>query len=58
VPVKEIFEQLRHETSAFTMKRYAHVVPGMQAEAVALMAWIINREDKTIGDWTIVCHEL
>ena len=33
VPVKVISERLGHETPAFTLKQYAHVIPGMQAEA-------------------------
>ena len=32
VPVKVISERLGHESPAFTLKQYAHVIPGMQAE--------------------------
>lgn len=38
VPVKVISERLGHESPAFTLKQYAHVVPGMQAEAAAVIA--------------------
>jgi integrase len=31
VPVKVISERLGHESPAFTLKQYAHVIPGMQA---------------------------
>jgi integrase len=41
VPVKVISERLGHEDSAFTMKQYAHVIPGMQAEAAALVAALV-----------------
>lgn len=38
VPVKVVSERLGHETPAFTLKQYAHVLPGMQAEAAVLIA--------------------
>ena len=38
VPVKVIAERLGHEDPAFTMKQYAHVIPGMQANAARLIA--------------------
>ncbi len=38
VPVKVISERLGHESPAFTLKQYAHVIPGMQAEAAAVVA--------------------
>jgi integrase len=41
VPVKVISERLGHENPAFTMKQYAHVLPGMQAEAAALIAALV-----------------
>jgi integrase len=41
VPVKVISERLGHEDPAFTMKQYAHVIPGMQAEAAELVAALI-----------------
>jgi integrase len=41
VPVKVISERLGHEHPAFTMKQYAHVIPGMQAEAAHLIASIV-----------------
>ncbi|MEX2375860.1 MAG: site-specific integrase [Dehalococcoidia bacterium] len=42
VPVKVISERLGHETPAFTMKQYAHVIPGMQAEAAAEIAQLVT----------------
>jgi integrase len=41
VPIKVISERLGHENPAFTMKQYAHVMPGMQAEAAAEIARLI-----------------
>ena len=35
MPVKVVSERLGHESPAFTLKQYAHVIPGMQAAAVA-----------------------
>jgi integrase len=43
VPVKVISERLGHESPAFTLKQYAHVIPGMQAEAAAQVAAMIDR---------------
>jgi integrase len=42
IPVKVISERLGHENPAFTMKQYAHVLPGMQAEAAALIAALVT----------------
>jgi integrase len=42
VPVKVISERLGHETPAFTLKQYAHVIPGMQAEAAAAVAELVT----------------
>ncbi len=42
VPVKVISERLGHESPAFTLKQYAHVIPGMQAEAASLVASIVK----------------
>jgi integrase len=42
VPVKVISERLGHESPAFTLKQYAHVIPGMQAEAAAQIAALID----------------
>ena len=43
VPVKVISERLGHESPAFTLKQYAHVIPGMQAEAAAQVASLIDQ---------------
>lgn len=42
VPVKVIAERLGHEDPAFTMKQYAHVIPGMQADAARLIASTVD----------------
>lgn len=42
VPIKVISERLGHENPAFTLKQYAHVIPGMQAEAAALIAALVT----------------
>lgn len=41
IPVKVISERLGHESPAFTLRQYAHVVPGMQAEAAAEIAALV-----------------
>ncbi|MDX1468940.1 MAG: site-specific integrase [Acidimicrobiia bacterium] len=43
VPVKVISERLGHESPAFTMKQYAHAMPGMQAEAATRIAEVVDR---------------
>jgi len=47
IPVKVISERLGHEDPAFTMKQYAHVIPGMQAEAAALVAALVAKSGTT-----------
>lgn len=42
VAVKVISERLGHESPAFTLKQYAHVMPGMQAEAAAHVANLVE----------------
>jgi integrase len=42
VPVKVISERLGHESPAFTLKQYAHVIPGTQAEAAAQVANLVD----------------
>lgn len=42
VPIKVISERLGHESPAFTMKQYAHALPGMQAEAAVQIAEIVK----------------
>lgn len=46
VPVKVISERLGHESPAFTLKQYAHVIPGMQAEAAAEIARLVARSSR------------
>lgn len=42
VKVKVISERLGHESPAFTLSQYAHVMPGMQAEAAEQIASLIR----------------
>ncbi len=39
---KVISERLGHESPAFTLKQYAHVIPGMQAEAAEQIAGLVS----------------
>lgn len=41
VPVKVISERLGHESPAFTLKQYAHVIPGTQAKAAAQITEVV-----------------
>jgi integrase len=43
VPVKVVSERLGHSDPAFTMKVYAHVIPGMQSDAASRFADLIER---------------
>lgn len=42
VPVKVVSERLGHYDPAFTLSVYAHVIPGMQAEAATRFADMIS----------------
>lgn len=42
VPVKVMSERLGHSTPAFTLQQYAHVIPGMQAEAAQAIADLVD----------------
>jgi integrase len=44
VQVKIVSERLGHESPAFTLKQYAHVMPGMQAAAAERVAGIVQSE--------------
>jgi hypothetical protein len=48
VPVKVVSERLGHESPAFTLRQYAHVIPGMQAAAAAVVAELVR--DQTAVD--------
>jgi len=37
-----ISERLGHENPAFTLKQYAHVIPGMQADAAEKIASLVT----------------
>lgn len=39
---KEDGERLGHESPAFTLKEYAHVIPGMQADAARAIAELVS----------------
>jgi integrase len=43
VPVKVVSERLGHSSAAFTMSVYQHVLPGMQAEAAAVFASLLDK---------------
>lgn len=40
--MKVISELLGHESPAFTLKQYAHMIPGVQAEAAAMVARLVE----------------
>lgn len=42
-------ERLGHESVAFTLKQYAHVLPGMQAGAARLIASAIVDHERDDG---------
>jgi integrase len=41
VPVRVVAERLGHSSPAFTLRRYAHVLPGMQAAAAETFAGLV-----------------
>ena len=47
IPTKVVSERLGHESPAFTLKPYAHVMPGMQAEAASTIASIVAGEERS-----------
>lgn len=50
VPSKVIGERLGHDDPAFTLKQYAHVIPGMQADAAQTIASLVRDERNTDGE--------
>jgi len=50
VPVKVMSERLGHSTPAFTLQQYAHVIPGMQAEAAEAIARIVAEGVDQVDD--------
>ena len=50
VPPKVISERLGHESPAFTLKQYVHVIPGMQADAASLVAKLVARQNPDLPD--------
>ncbi len=49
VPVKVMTERLGHTSPAFTLKQYAHALPGMQAEAAAKVAAAVFEETTALA---------
>jgi hypothetical protein len=43
VPVKVVSERLGHASPAFTMSVYQEVLPGMQSEAAAAFAALVDQ---------------
>lgn len=50
VPAKVISERLGHEDGAFTLKQYAHVLPGMQADAARRIALAVMDDEEEYVD--------
>jgi hypothetical protein len=50
VPAKVVTERLGHENVAFTLKQYAHVLPGMQADAARQIASAVIDEEEGKGE--------
>ena len=50
VPAKVISERLGHEDVAFTLKQYAHVLPGMQADAARRIASAVIDNDGDLDE--------
>lgn len=50
VPVKVMSERLGHSTPAFTLQQYAHVIPGMQAEAAEAIADLVDSDGALLDD--------
>jgi integrase len=48
VPAPVISERLGHEDVAFTLKQYAHVLPGMQADAARRIASAVMGEEEDV----------
>lgn len=44
--VQVVSERLGHESPAFTLKQYAHVIPGMQAAAAAAVAALAKAQSE------------
>ena len=46
VPVRVVAERLGHSSPGFTLRRYAHVLPGMQAQAAEVFASLLTQEQE------------
>ena len=42
MPPKVTSERLGHESPAFTLKQFAHVIPGMRADAALTIARFVS----------------
>ena len=49
VPVRVVADRLGHSSAAFTLRRYAHVLPGMQAAAAQAFAALLTNEPAPIS---------
>jgi len=52
VPITTVSERLGHQSPTFTLRQYAHALPGMQAPAAAVVAHVIRdcgRQDDEAG---------
>jgi len=47
-----VSERLGHSSVAFTLDTYAHVMPGMQPEAVELFRGLVMPHDESDGQGT------
>ncbi|GBE21018.1 hypothetical protein BMS3Bbin01_00359 [bacterium BMS3Bbin01] len=45
-----VTERLGHENVAFTLKQYAHVLPGMQADAARLITTAVLDDENDIDE--------
>jgi integrase len=50
VPVKVVSERLGHASIAFTLDTYAHVLPGMQAEAAEIVAALVVERPTSVSE--------
>ncbi|MCU0267315.1 MAG: site-specific integrase [Acidimicrobiales bacterium] len=57
VPPKVVSERLGHATVAFTMQVYAHVIPGMQADAAAAFGDFVFGDDDEGDDTDEEVHD-
>jgi integrase len=49
IPAQLVSSRLGHATAGFTLRTYAHSVPGQQEAAAEALAWMLNRESDRLG---------